>query len=292
MSRVRLGRFWLEFKKNPRTGVDVRYKERGPEYGQSGDCHPFWELLYVDRGRLRMRLDEAEHELEPGDFILIAPGQLHSVVPADSVARFYVTAHFDSNLKGLAELGSTLISADEEGRRLIVALLKEKESDQPGAELLALSYLAQFLIRLLRSGTRRAAETSLPTYYQSNAERTVADKAVEFMRRGFSEPLTLNRIASACCVSNSHLEHVFKRKTGMPVMAYLQGLRIEHAKGLLLESSANVTGIARLSGYSSVFLFSRRFKQIVGVPPSQYARTVQLAALGNSSESQKTGKTG
>jgi AraC-like DNA-binding protein len=291
MRRFRLSRFWLEFRKNPRTGVDVRYKERAPEYVHGGDCHPFWELMYVDRGAVRLRVGEGEHELRPGDFILIAPNCAHSVLPADAAARFYVTAHFDTNLKGLETLAGGAISADEEGRRLVVALIKEKESDQEGGEFLALAYLAQFLLRLRRC--RAAAPgVAAPTYFQSNSERSVVAKAVDFMNRRYAEPLTLDRIAAESGVSNSHLEHLFKRRMETPVMAYLQGLRIEHAKALLLESASNVSGIAHMCGYSSVFLFSRRFKQVVGVSPSQYARMVRPPSGEVSSGGQKLGRTG
>jgi len=292
MKRYRLGSVWLEFRKNPRTGIDVRYKERSAEYGYSDDSHPFWELMYVDRGRVRLRLDGAEHDLAPGDFILIAPEHSHSVLPADAVARFYVTAHFDSNLSGLGDHGCKVIRANEEERRLIAELVKEKESELFGAEALALSYLAQFLLRLMRAGTDRGGGAKTPTYFQSNAERGVAEKAAAFLESHFADALTLDEIAAAAGVSNSRLEHLFKRKMEMPVMAYLQKLRIEHSKVLLLESSSNVSEIALLSGYSSVFHFSRRFKQVVGVSPSQYARMVRSAATGGSSGGRKLGRTG
>jgi len=292
MKRFRLGRFWLEFRKNPRTGVDVRYKERPPEYAHSGDCHPFWELLYVDRGLVRIRLGEPEHALSQGDFVLIAPRQSHSVLPTNTGALFYVTAHFETNLEGLAELGNEVLRADEEGRRLLIALLREKQSGLPASEPLALSYLAQFLIQALRGVTSTRAAVSLPTFFQANAERATVDKAVDFMRRRFHDRLTLEEIAGAAGVSNSRLAHLFKRKMGVPVMGYLQNLRIQYAKTLLLESAYNVSEIAQLSGYSSVHLFSRRFKKLVFIPPSQYAKMVRLAAAGVSSNSQKQSRAG
>ena len=98
--------------------------------------------------------------------------------------------------------------------------------------------------------------------------------------------------ARAAGASNSHLEHLFKKKMNVSVMGYLQDLRIQKAKVLLVESAHNVTEIARLCGYSSIHHFSRRFKKVARLSPSQYAKMVHQAPHDYSSDSQKQSKAG
>ena len=103
------------------------------------------------------------------------------------------------------------------------------------------------------------------------------EKAINFMKLNFSRPLALSEIAEASGVSRSHLEHLFKNTTGSSIMTYLQELRIQRAKMLLLESGLNISQIAEQTGYSSIHLFSRRFKTFVSVSPTRYAKMIRLA---------------
>jgi transcriptional regulator GlxA family with amidase domain len=108
------------------------------------------------------------------------------------------------------------------------------------------------------------------------------------MREHLNETLNLTRIARGAGVSASHLEHVFKKTGQRPVMSCLMQLRIQRAKQLLLESNLNVSQIAEMMGFSSVHVFSRCFKKAVSFSPSQYAKTVQLAAAGGAPQTVHT----
>ena len=96
--------------------MDVLYKERAPDYSLAGDWHDFWELLYVDKGSVRIVLDGREYAVRSGEFVVIARRQMHSLLPSDGIAPFYITAHFETNLGRLDELVNTVIPADVQAR--------------------------------------------------------------------------------------------------------------------------------------------------------------------------------
>ncbi len=73
-------------------------------------------------------------------------------------------------------------------------------------------------------------------------------------------------------LSYAHLCRVFKRTFGMPPAAYLNNIRVEHAKYLLNDPRYNVAAVAKLVGFSDPSYFSRMFKAHVGVSPHKYAR--------------------
>jgi YesN/AraC family two-component response regulator len=64
------------------------------------------------------------------------------------------------------------------------------------------------------------------------------------------------------------------------VKEYFNKLKIDQAKSLIREEQHNFTEIAELLGYSSVHYFSKQFKSLTDMAPTEYARSVQ-AKVGN-----------
>lgn len=268
--------FWLTLRTNPKTGVDYSYKERSPDYVLPGERHDFWELLYVDKGFVKIRLGHRNYSVSQGEFVLIVPNQPHAVFPSATVAPFYITVHFQTNLHRLRDLTNAVNPGSEEGRHLLTKLLCEKASSAYGANVLARGYIAEFLVNAVRATVASQHAPKLPTYFRANSANQLVEKAIKFIKLNYSRPLALSEIAKASGVSRSHLEHLFKKKTESSIMTYLQVLRIQHAKTLLLESGFNISQIAEQTGYSSIHLFSRRFKTFMSVSPTQYAKMVRL----------------
>jgi len=77
-------------------------------------------------------------------------------------------------------------------------------------------------------------------------------------------------LAKAVSMSESAFAHVFKAATGMAPLQFLQRLRMEHARTLLLSGSTVSEAAARV-GYASLSHFSGVFKRHFGVLPRVYA---------------------
>jgi AraC-like DNA-binding protein len=283
LPELRVGEFCLSIRTNPQTRVDIGYKERHPEYTSTDSGHDFWELLYVDRGRLNLFVDGRPVTISQDELAIILPHQAHGVGPSGAVAPFYVTAHFDTNLEALRSLGNTVLKVDEEGRRLLGRMLEEKVRGGFGSFELARCYLAEFLISAKRLQSGETFVPRLATYFQINIDDQIVKQATNYMASNLDKPISLQDVAEAVAVSRSHLEHMFKKHGARSVMSSLQELRIQKAKILLLESTLNVSEIAAECGYSSLHLFSRRFKKLVSICPSEYARMIRAAlpTLGN-----------
>ena len=87
-------------------------------------------------------------------------------------------------------------------------------------------------------------------------------------------PLSIRDLAEAVRMSESVFAHVFKAATGMAPLQFLQQLRMEHARTLLLSGSTVSEAAARV-GYTSPSHFSCVFKRHVGVLPRVYARQLR-----------------
>ena len=96
--------------------------------------------------------------------------------------------------------------------------------------------------------------------------------------------LTLSDICRDNLVGRSYLQKIFREKTGGGAMEYFGTLKIGAAKRMIREGTHNFTEIAALLGYNSIHYFSRHFKKVTGMTPSEYASSVKVLATKNRTE--------
>lgn len=95
-------------------------------------------------------------------------------------------------------------------------------------------------------------------------------KAQAFVDRSYSEPLTLAAVAAEAALSPFHFLRLFRRHYGITPNRYLQQVRIDRAKDLLLTTDLSVTEICLEVGFSALGSFSRLFRRRVGIAPLRY----------------------
>jgi len=87
--------------------------------------------------------------------------------------------------------------------------------------------------------------------------------------------LDLETLAIESGYSRSHFLRMFRASTGCTPHRYLLGLRLERAKELMHQKSTSLIDIAAMCGFSSHAHLSKMFRQIVGIPPSEYRRNLR-----------------
>jgi AraC-like DNA-binding protein len=110
---------------------------------------------------------------------------------------------------------------------------------------------------------RRAAN------HESHVARKI-EQSISYMLQHVNQPLQVSALAAAVNVSPSHYSALFKRWTGSPPIDYFIHLRMRHACQLFDSTSLNVKEVAAALGYDDPFYFSRTFKTINQIAPSEY----------------------
>jgi AraC-like DNA-binding protein/ligand-binding sensor protein len=105
---------------------------------------------------------------------------------------------------------------------------------------------------------------------QRSVEPPVITKAKEYIVSRQTEPLTLTQVAKAVNTSTFYFCKMFKKVTGLNFTDYVSRVRVERARGLLLNRNLRVSEIAYEVGFQSLTHFNRVFKRILGVSPTQY----------------------
>lgn len=100
---------------------------------------------------------------------------------------------------------------------------------------------------------------------------TVVKRVKEFIQRHYADPgLSLTLLSQEFSVSEAYLSGLFKEQTGENLSAYLQSVRMRHAKDLLDETYIPVKDVGKRVGYPSYSTFARAFKRVFGVSASDY----------------------
>jgi transcriptional regulator GlxA family with amidase domain len=96
------------------------------------------------------------------------------------------------------------------------------------------------------------------------------EQSISYMMHHLSEPLQVARLAALANISPSHFFALFKRRTGCAPIDFFIRLRMRQACRLLDGTSLNVKEVAAALGYEDPFYFSRTFKSVNRVAPSEY----------------------
>ena len=97
-------------------------------------------------------------------------------------------------------------------------------------------------------------------------------RARDAMDRAYAQPLDIPALAKIAVVSEAHFIRSFRATFGETPHRYLQRRRIERSMFLLRESDRSLTDICLDVGFNSMGTFSRTFREIVGVAPSEYRK--------------------
>lgn len=101
-------------------------------------------------------------------------------------------------------------------------------------------------------------------------ENQIVLRAKEYIQENFHKDLSLDRVSRQLDLSSYYFSKLFKEETGSNFIEYLTNLRINRAKELLKNEEYSMKAICTEIGYSDPNYFSRIFKKITGVTPTEY----------------------
>ncbi len=108
--------------------------------------------------------------------------------------------------------------------------------------------------------------------YQKPVPLEGLELAFHHIHSHFRSSLTLSLVAETASMSVSSFVRIFKKKTGLTFVDYVNSLRLSHACGLLKEGRLSLLDIALSSGFNNQSHFNRVFKKTHGVCPGEYRR--------------------
>ena len=131
------------------------------------------------------------------------------------------------------------------------------------------SRLLDVLVQLIRRHAHPA-----PEIYGLGPERRSVMRIRDYLEAHYADNPSIQDLAGTASLSPYHLIRVFQQATGLPPHAYLNQVRVRHARDLLAQGRS-IAEAAYATGFADQSHLTRRFKHILGVTPGQYRNSVQ-----------------
>lgn len=282
----------------------IHYFEYTNTFAFEGESHNFWEFICVDKGEVDITAGIHNIRLKKGEIAFHEPNEFHNVKADGEIAPNLVVISFDCDSHAMHFFRKKILKVDDAERNLLANIIIEarhcfncrlddpylqnmpkKPEEAFGAEQLIRLYLEQFLIHLARRYTT-AGKVSIKNF-QNNTKATkrkndaeIFQRVSAYMEAHLYSKLTIDQICRDNLVSRSQLQKIFKQQCKMGIIEYFSTLKIGVAKELIRTQRLNFTQISDTLGYTSIHYFSRQFKKITGMTPSEYASSIKAMSDG------------
>ncbi|MEG0753272.1 MAG: AraC family transcriptional regulator [Angelakisella sp.] len=277
--------------------LTVHYFEYASDFFFPGEAHNFWEFLYVDKGEVEVTADTTVRLIKKGEIIFHKPMEFHNLWANGTIAPNLVVVAFSCNSPAMSYFEDKILRAGDRERNIMATLVQEAKAafssplDDPnlrfmerrakvpfGTEQFIKLHLELMLLQLALEGQAGSEKQKhLPSSsMRERSEQDVCNKVVAYLENNLYKRITLDDVCRDNIIGRSYLQKMFHDKSGCGVMEYFGKLKIEAAKQAIRQNSNNFTEISQQLGYSSIHYFSRHFKKVTGMTPSEYSSSVKL----------------
>jgi AraC-like DNA-binding protein len=233
--------------------------------------HRQWTVALMLRGVAAFELEGHRYHAPPKSVFILAPELVHtgeSAVPGGySYEVIYLNPEWveetsDALSARPSRLPRQVVIADQRlahELRALHASLRQNDNQLAAEEHLAgaVDLVCQQLLPAPKNAMPRVSHPSVR-------------RAVDLLRERWSEPVTLDDLASAAALSPSALVRQFRRETGMPPHSFQLNIRVSNARELL-RKGVPPAEVAFTTGFYDQAHLTRVFKRAVGVPPHRFA---------------------
>lgn len=281
--------------------ISVHYFEYAVDFAFSGELHDFWELVYADKNELVITADTKEIVLPQGSMFLHQPMEFHNVRGNGVNAPNSVIVSFSSHDKELYDLAGRPLACTEAEKTFLAGIIDEavnafstplgdpyttelirRDESAFGCEQLISHCLEALFISLIRRFHReKESDENEKEMHRRRKDEERLRQICDFLWENIEKELSSADIQKQFFISESSLQKLFQHKVGCGVMQHFQRMKIDRAKELIREKKMNFSEISHKLSYSSIHYFSRRFKSVTGMTPSEYAASIQAISLSN-----------
>ncbi|MDL5054126.1 AraC family transcriptional regulator [Oscillatoria laete-virens NRMC-F 0139] len=281
----------------PHTSIALHVVDE-PTFNQSVRRGGEFDLHFVTEGALDLVLQNEERSVGAGEIFFCPPRGTYAFRKVEGQRFSCFHCHFDfpgctfkTLTDGLQEWAHMSLQTDSNAAgtsrvfylpqlwRLrdaahfageFLKLIAAQRARRPGYELAASSRLLLLLQTLSEEVLEDLSKS--PRQLRLSAGQQQVSRALDFIESHLNRNISLFDVARHLHVNDAYLARMFKAHTGTTLGQYVHQLKISKAKERLLTGTLTVKQVAKSLGYNDALYFSRRFQQVVGVSPSNFAK--------------------
>ncbi len=219
--------------------------------------HTHYEIIIYTKGTGTLSTKTMQLQCSPGTIIIMPPFRMHASTSETDYERIFISGEFSQFL----HMTSPVIlsdNADGEGVQLAKMIYRNRFGNPEYLTALT-NALFHFILQNIE------ADDAV-----HSAIRDIIEKISD---RFFDSNLGLQALLQKSGYAEDYIRAQFKKITGKTPVQFLTEIRISHACFLIdtYKNSLSLTEVAEKCGFVDYIYFSRRFKQVTGLSPRQYA---------------------
>lgn len=216
--------------------------------------HDFYEIEYIISGHGTYTIDGEKYDIKSGMLFFMSPLNFHSVTDNDCQlfnVMFTLGAVNEELLAKLLKYNA--ICVNEENDIFLSDLFKElcasTDSEYSSLLLNTLIYKLSTLV--------------------SPVSTSPLNRATIYILDNFRNNVTLKEVAGISGFSVQYFSYIFKKEIGTSFKNYVDAVRFEYARKLIIHTKYSISEVCKLSGFDDYANFLRRFKIRFGMTATQ-----------------------
>lgn len=240
--------------------------------------HDGYEIYIMLSGKADYILSDEHYPLTDGTFMLVKPLEIHK---KNACTEKYTTFLLNFNKKSFSEFFTeealkTILAPFETHRfgsippaltDKIVRICKSIVSFRKKNEIVAI-YTAELLSLL--------SKCTCINHSDENSDEAFDKKIYEYVSHNLEKRITLDKLSNALLVSKQSLMTVFKRDFGVSPIFFVNRVKMNFARSMLLYPEFDINTISKYCGYKNQSYFSKVFKSVFGLTPNEFRRRAKI----------------
>ena len=237
----------------------------------------FFELTVITHGSGIVSANNASVSVEQGDIFVSFPYDTHSIEADEHVGMNYMFfAFFLNDSALLSDMEKISVGRSRTDERIIrsntaTSLLSSAIAEMGKERLHRRAYLEALFLQIVIH-VIRAFNKQEPAVFAPGRQEELCYQVMDYINTHIYSIGSLTEIAELFRYDYTYLSKIFTKTTSQSISEYYRQRRLEVARALIHEGALNLSEIAERLQYSSIYSFSKAFKNQYGLSPRDYKK--------------------
>lgn len=228
-----------------------------------GNKIPRYELIYKLSGEVITHFRKSTYHIKPGTVYIIpkcedARYHIERTIPGNCIDIF-----FDTDIEFVKDFVITDFEENAKILNLFEKALKMWLTKPTGYYFNCMSVVYEILYEMLLKNEQ----------YSPKNKYAIIEPGVQYIKNNLFGEINYRTPSEICEISYTYFKKLFIKKFGIPPVQYVNAMRLERSKELLLTNKCSVGDVAKMCGFENTYYFSRKFKEKYGLSPTDYKKS-------------------
>lgn len=268
----------------------IHYLEIKKGFVHKSEAHNFWEMVFAYKGSVSCFADGKKIILNQGQAIFHKPNEIHSLIGDQDVPSTVFVATFNSRSPAMRFFENKIFALTKSQIQATYKIIEysKKTFDIPqsdpnamkmellprptlGGLQLIKNNLETLLINIIRNQTETEQGNNI-FLSENQFENRFSKEIINLLEQSIYTTLSVDDVSKKMNYSKAHVFKQFKLQTGSTLMDYFIKLKIATAKKMLEDNVLSIKQISEKLAFDTPNYFSKSFKKITGLTPTQYKK--------------------